>query len=196
MSHWITHTIDCINENSNNLLIIKPHPHESLSELTLTSEHTVKLKDIIRTHMEENVIYLNSEAFKLNELVPYVDIAMLWNGTSCLELAAQGVPVLLDDIWGHCDYPIGFYRVKSIDEYEMILNNPKMLKEPDDLMMKAKVFLEYMSSSDVRIINKYSRTTSLNTKQFQSEIFEEAIEQYIKYGDADLENYFDSIITD
>jgi capsular polysaccharide export protein len=195
MSHWITHTVEIANANPDILLLIKPHPHERLKDLTLTHEKTDTLRNIIMTEMNDNVIYVDSDAFRIAELIDYADLGLLWNGTSSLEFAAQGLETLLGDYWAYCDYPIGFTRVNSLEEYEraLVAPPPHMFENKEGIQEKAIMFLAYMESEDVRVPNRYSRTSSLNFHQFESEIYDDKIGDFLRDGDPALERYFDAL---
>ena len=194
MSDWITHAVRFANENSDRILmIIKPHPHENRQDLTMTSEKMDNLRSIIKTDMG-NVIYLDNDMFTNFELVPHIDLGMVWNGTSAIEFAAQGKKVLIADDWGHKDYPIGFVYPDTIEEYESYMTDPEMIREPEDIQDRAIAFLEYIGSDDVRVKNKYSQTTLMNFNQYQTMIDEAAVDEFVKNGDAHLKQYFDSIL--
>ena len=49
------------------------------------------------------------------------------------------------------------------------------------------------TSSDVNIPNKYTQTTSTNFNVFESEIYYDAIDDYINNGDEALDSYFNMI---
>ncbi|MDL2211437.1 hypothetical protein LJB88_01005, partial [Erysipelotrichaceae bacterium OttesenSCG-928-M19] len=194
MSDWITHTVETVNKNKEILLLIKPHPHEQRKDITMTSEPTITLKDIIKTNMEENVIYLDNSMFKNQELLDYVDLGIMWNGTSSLELAAQNIKTVICDKWGQLDYPIGFIKTNTKDEYESLLNNPDSFEMDKELQDKAIVFLNYMASSDVCFTNPYTTTSTLNYFQFtNSKIYGEEIDKLIKNGNSDLYKLLDVV---
>ena len=193
MSHWATHTVDIINDNPDILLLIKPHPLESDKSITMTEESIATFRDIIASDFRDNIIYLNDHLFRNVDLAPYIDLALVWNGTSALEFAALGVKVIMGDTFGYYDYPIGFSKPESIDEYTEILNNVDCFKNNDDLTKRAIMFLAYMGSNDINITNKYTQVTTSNYNVFKTKIIEEAIENYIANGDKELERLFDRI---
>ena len=195
MREWITHAVDFANRNSDKvLLLIKPHPHEGRKDLIFTSEKIDDLSSLIDVDMGENVIYLDKDMFTNSELAPYMDLGLVWNGTSSLEFAAQGKKVLLADVWGHYDYPIGFVFPKTIEEYERYMLDPSLMKEREDIGDRAITFLEYMGSDDVRIQNLYSKTTLMNIHQFESSINAEAIDEFVRKGNEHLKEKFNELI--
>ena len=195
MSEWITHAVDFTNKHSDDiLLLIKPHPHERRQDLTMTSEETDCLRSIIKTEMGNSVIYLDNDMFTNFELIEYIDMCLVWNGTSAIEFASHGKKVLIGDEWGHYDYPIGFIWPKTIEEYESYILNPEEIVERDDISDRAIMFLEYMSSEDVRIKNPFSSSTLMNFNQYDTALNEISVDSYIEEGDSQLKTYFDSIL--
>ena len=188
MSEWITHAVSFAKQNPEKiLLLIKPHPHENRSDLTLTSEKIDNLRSLIKCELGKNTIYLDNDMFKISELIPYMDLGMVWNGTSSLEFAAQGIKTLIADVWGHYDYPIGFVYPDSIEEYERFMLDPTKMVEPSDLADRAITFLEYMGSDSVRVPNFYTSTTAMNFHQRDSAINMEAVNNLVDHGDPVLE---------
>lgn len=196
MSDWLTHTVEVAQNNPNILLIIKPHPHEQRKDLTMTDEPIVSLKDLIKTDMNyDNIIYLKPETFKNEELLPYVDLGIVWNGTSSLEFLSQNIKTLAMDQWALFDYPIGLCNLENRKKYEEVLVNPDKLELPNDISDKAIAFLHYMGSEDVRVPNKYTQTSTLNYHQFtNSKIFSDKIDDLIKNGDHYMEDLVKKIV--
>ncbi len=195
MREWITHAVDFANRNSDSvLLLIKPHPHENRVDLTLTSEKIDDLRSLIDVEMGDSVIYLDNDMFTNSELTPYMDIGLVWNGTSSLEFTAQGKKVLVADVWGHYDYPIGFVFPKTIEEYESYMLDPSLIQEREDISDRAITFLEYMGSDDVRIRNLYSQTTLMNFHQFESSVDSEAVDEFVRNGNEHLREKFSELL--
>jgi capsular polysaccharide export protein len=195
MSEWITHAVEFAGRHQDSvLLLVKPHPHENREDLTLTSEKIDNLRSLIRCDLNDATIYLDNDMFTNSELVPYMDVGLVWNGTSSLEFAAQGKKVLVADVWGHFDYPIGFVYPKTLAEYESYLLDPSLIEEPEDISDRAITFLEYMGSDDVRVVNAYSQTTLMNFNQFESTIDAEAVDRFVAQGDKALCCRFDELI--
>ena len=195
MSDWITHTVRVFNDKSDHLLVIKPHPYEHRFDLTLTSDE-VSLRSIIMENMNtDNIIYLDSRAFNIHELIGYVDCGLLWNGTSLLEFTAQKLPTLLCDDCAYFDFPIGVPRISAIEEYENYLINGDVPEVTDELADKATMFLKYFSSDSVRMYNPYTSSSLLNTNQLTYlSVNEEAVDRYIVNGDKVLEKFVKSLM--
>lgn len=195
MSEWITHAVEFAKTHEKRiLLLIKPHPHENRQDLTLTSEKIDDLRSIIKCELGSNTIYLDNDMFTNQELIKFMDIGMVWNGTSALEFAAQGKKVLVADVWGHYDYPIGFVYPKTMEEYESYLLDPSLMQDPKEINDRAIAFLEYIGSEHVRIPNRYSQTTLMNFNQYESTINAAAVDDYVENGDMKLAKHFESIL--
>ncbi|MGN6125434.1 MAG: hypothetical protein ACTHON_02625 [Humibacter sp.] len=194
MSDWITDTVRYASTRDDVLLLIKPHPHESLKSLTMTSDAVPTLRDLITTPLGENVIYLPHSMFTIADLEEQIDLGILWNGTSAVELAAWGVPVLLCDEWGHYDYPIGFTRPGSRDDYHRMMSTPALVNAGGTLRDRAICFLHYMGSDAVGIRNPYTRTSTLNYDQFTASVIElDRLRDFVEHGDPELEALFERI---
>ncbi|MFC4243506.1 hypothetical protein ACFOYW_08975 [Gryllotalpicola reticulitermitis] len=194
MSDWITDTVRYVNSRDDVLLLIKPHPHESLKSLTMTSDVVPTLRDLITTQLGTNVVYLPHNMFSIADLEEQIDLGILWNGTSAVELAAWGVPVLVCDVWGHYDYPIGFTRPASRDEYHRMLTDPTLVNAGDTMRDRAICFLHYMGSDAVGVRNPYTRTSTLNYDQFSaSTILFDKVRDFARTDDPELAALFDRI---
>lgn len=195
LSHWATHTVNTIKNNKDILLIIKPHPHETKKEITMTDEAIDSFKDIIKTSLSDNILYIEGHLFRNVDLAKYMDVCITWNSTSSLELAALGKKVVMGDEWGYLDYPIGFIRFNDINEYERFLNYPDEYEQSKDLQDKAVMFLSYIGSNDINMSNPYTETTTSNYHIFErSKINLGEIDKYINDGDARLERMFDEVM--
>lgn len=193
MSDWVTHIVNTVKRNNDVLLLIKPHPHESDRSITMTDESIVTLKDTIRTELGENTVYMDNSLFRNIDLAPYIDAAFTWNGTSSLELSALGVKVVMGDEWGYLDYPVGFLKLNSAEEYERFINDPDKFEVSGDVYKKALIFLDFIGSEIVNVKNKYSVVTASNYNVFKTKIDMQAVEEYITNGDEDLERLFDKV---
>jgi capsular polysaccharide export protein len=194
MCHWITHTVETIKGNPNILLLIKPHPHETRKEITMSSEAVGTIADLIKTELGENTILLKGHWFRNIDIMEYIDVELTWGGTSSLEFQSQGITTLMADECAHDDYPIGFLKIKSIGEYENFLNDPASFHVREDLPDRALMFLAFLGSDDVLIKNKYTSTLGNNYGIHQSKINMGAVKEYVRNGDKELEGFFERLI--
>jgi hypothetical protein len=144
--------------------------------------------------MGVNTIYLDPSMFTNKELLKYADITTVWNGTSSLEFAAQGMKTLVMDEWGHKDYPIGFYECKSKLDYKNMLLHPDKLIENPILQDKAIMFLNYMGSNWVCYKNELSTTSTLNFGQFDSKINSDKVDEFLNGKYKDFVPFFDRCV--
>ena len=91
---WVLRTIEMVKEEKNLHLYIKTHPAEQYS--TVKSQKTVK--DIIEENYPngiENVTIIDpARKIRPYSLFPYIDAAVLFQGTLGLELLKAGIPVI------------------------------------------------------------------------------------------------------
>lgn len=192
MQAWIQDTVTTAGQCDDVLLLVKPHPHERLRDLTMTSEPLETFRDLIAGELPANVVYLDNDAFSLWELIDEIDLALLWNGTSSLELGAWGVPTVVCDSWAHKDYPVGFLSANTLDEYHSIIRHGARV--PAGVQEACILFLNYMASPDVAVPNHLTSTTTLNYNQFTaSRINEDAVSDFRLNGDASIAALFDRL---
>ncbi|UFI05712.1 hypothetical protein [Roseibium aggregatum] len=125
MKDWLNHTIAVLKE-SNNLLLIKPHPHEL--NYKISSKSRQSFLGLIEDEISDNVILLGHHEFNLQDLNPIVDCFLLWNGSSIAELGAAGSNVIASDYWAGENYPIQLTVPSDRRDYERLLLNLRDLK--------------------------------------------------------------------
>jgi len=105
---WITSTIKSASKNKNVLWLIKPHPmDEWYGGLTL--------KDILKEKLPSNIILLPNE-YPGKEMIENADALVTYHGTSALEYASLGKPVMVADRGWYHDF--GFTKFpKSKEDY-------------------------------------------------------------------------------
>ena len=90
---WVFYTIDLLKNNSNYHLYIKPHPAEFKS-----SESIIGIEEIIRKKYKNSISNLSfikaDYKIKPHDLKPFIDLALVFNGTLNIEFMLQKVPVL------------------------------------------------------------------------------------------------------
>ncbi|OAM81232.1 hypothetical protein [Devosia elaeis] len=181
MIDWINHSINIAAKHPNDiLLLIKPHPHELRPEIAL--ELTEQLRDVCPPNLPENVVFLGHRDFNIGDLAPMLDTAVLWNGTSSLELTGLGVPVVMAAHFGRHDYPLDLIYPSSRTDYETLLTEP--LPAPnEDLRWRAMALLHYMGTKDVAIPNEYSLRPITNDRVGIPSWAEEKMSAYVANGD-------------
>lgn len=158
---WINHLIEAVT-GTDNLLLIKPHPHELRQEIVVQGVQL--LRELVVPHLPQNVIFLQHDAFNTHELAELIDAAFLWNGTAVLEFSILGVPVVPASVWADRDYPVGLEVLRSRKEYEDVLSGKRALVSSAGVQRRAATFLRLMRSDHVAIPYRYLRRAATNLK--------------------------------
>lgn len=156
---WINHLIEAISD-TDNLLLIKPHPHELRKEIVV--EGVQPLRELVVTNLPRNVLFLDHDSFNTHELADFIDAAFVWNGTAALEFSVLGIPVFPASVWASRDYPVGLQILHSREEYEEVLQGKRILGLSADVKRRAAAFLRLMRSDQVAIPYRYLRRAATN----------------------------------
>ncbi|MFK7968378.1 MAG: hypothetical protein AB8B68_04435 [Rickettsiaceae bacterium] len=179
MYDWINHTIECA-RGSNSLVLVKPHPHEKKPEISRYL--TEYLVDLIDVEVPQNVILLDNNWFSNYQLTEIVDLAVLWNGTSCLELGAKNIPVVMCAYFGQFDYPVDFYYPKNKKDYFNIIQGKKVIKPIMGNDSKCKLLLKYLKE-ELSVEYRYVPRAATNDPVGTPYWIEEDLKKY--YNDSD-----------
>ncbi|WP_353646356.1 hypothetical protein [Mesorhizobium sp. WSM2239] len=147
-------------EESNSLLIIKPHPHELRSEIVQGGSQ--KLRDLLPESLPNNVIFLGHSSFNSSELADYVDACFLWNGTAYAEYQVLGCPAFAESEWAEKDYPIDAPLLRKLDDYKSLFNGTFPLAIPANTVGRATAYMQFMKSEFVTIPFGYVRRAATN----------------------------------
>jgi len=159
LEDWISHTIDAA-KNSSALFLIKPHPHEEMKDISgVPNERFI---DLLPDQLPENVLLLGGDWVNTRDLIPYLDLGVVWAGTVELDLGINGVPVLACSDWGQNDYPIGFSAPKNKDDYEKLLCHPKAVAKPVNCEERCVDLLRYMASDEILVPYHFYRRSTTN----------------------------------
>jgi len=116
---WISYTIELFKERPNLQLIIKIHPSE-----VAVMESTQTVLDYINNNfssLPENIKVIPPVTdISPYSLFPFTDVGLVFNGTIGLEMALQGIPVIVvgDTHYGEKGFT---YDLPSINKYKRIL---------------------------------------------------------------------------
>jgi capsular polysaccharide export protein len=157
---WLNHTIDVCSRDPDILLLIKPHPHEERPEIAL--DLSERLVDVIPDQLPGNVMVLGYKDFNVHEVANYLDLAILWNGTSSLELTALGIPVVMCAHFGRLDYPIDLIYPEDRKQYQDFILSKNYPIPNEELRLRALALIHYMGSSEVALPNVYSLRAATN----------------------------------
>jgi capsular polysaccharide export protein len=185
MADWLNHTIQVCGGKDDILLLVKPHPHELRPEIAL--DLVEGLHDLVEVKVPENVKILGHKDINVHALAPYLDLAILYNGSSALELTAMGVPVMMTSHFGKHDYPIDLLYPQSRHNYEHFLLSEAFPAPEQDLRKKAAYLICYLGSDEISIVNQYAIRQITNDKIGVPRWRETEIRNFIEKGDARME---------
>ncbi|EDM73235.1 hypothetical protein RAZWK3B_03405 [Roseobacter sp. AzwK-3b] len=145
MKDWINHSVRAV-EGSDTLLLIKPHPHELNNEIATFL--TECFRDLIDAPMSENALFLGHRWFDMHDMRERMDLGLVYNGTTAIELGLMGIPAVLCGDFAPVDYPIGHVVPKDRADYEAYLRFEKPAVVALDIRERAAVWLDYMANED------------------------------------------------
>ncbi len=184
MADWITHTVESVRNRDDILLLIKPHPHELKPEIALDLVDT--FSDLIATDLPNNVRLLEHREINVHALAPYLDLAILWNGSSSLELTALGVPVMMCSFFGRHDYPVDLLYPETREQYAKFLGSKKYTTPDAELRKKAAFLISYLGTDEVSIKNNYSIRQLTNDKVGIPRWREANVKELLRNGDPSM----------
>lgn len=185
MADWINHTIKVVNSLDDVVLLLKPHPHELRPEIAL--DLVDRFEDLIDVEKELNIRMLGHREINVHALAPYLDLALLWNGSSSLELTVLGVPVMMCSYFGKYDYPVDLYYPESRDEYEKNLLEMEFEEPNSEIRERAAFLMCYMGTDEISIPNQYSLRAVTNDKVGVPRWNAELVEKFLKFEDPAME---------
>ncbi len=180
---WLNHTIESV-RGSNTLLLIKPHPHEMRNEIaTFLTEY---MTDLIEVELPDNVIIAGQDWFDIAELDGLIDLGLLYNGTTAVELGLMNIPAVLCSDFAATDYPIGHVVPKSRRQYRQLVRFETKARAADDLPQRAAAWIHYMSGDMVTIPYRYHARPLTNKVTTPPRWFDEDITAYLRRGDSNV----------
>lgn len=158
MTEWLNDTIDAVRDHDDVLLLIKPHPYETLEAFARPTE---RFADLIDVPLPDNCIVLGHRWFNLAALLSHVDLVTIWHGTATLETLAQGVPILVCAEWGAKDHPIETtVPVDRADYHDLLLRRPLPVVTAE-LRSRARGLIAHLVSDEVIVPYPYGRLYGL-----------------------------------
>lgn len=184
MADWITHTVKVCSECEDVVLLVKPHPHELKPEIAL--DLVEGFNDLIKTTPGKNVVILGPRDINGHALAPYLDLALLYNGSSGLELTAQGVPVMMASYFGRLDYPVELLYPENREQYAEFIRNLNYAAPSDETRKKAAFLMCYMGTSEIAIPNDYSIRPVTNDRTGPIKWKKDKVERFLREGDENM----------
>ena len=181
MSDWINHTVKICSKNQDIVLLVKPHPHEVRPEIAL--DLVYGFNELITEDIGDNVFLLEPKDINSHTLAPYIDLAILYNGSSSLELASQGIPVLMTSYFGRYDYPIELLYPETRESYERFIKSTNYPIPTLAVRKKAAFLMCYMGTEEISILNQYSARQLTNDKMGIPKWRKDKIKELLANGD-------------
>lgn len=191
MREWFDHTVEIARANPHLHLVIKPHPHEVREEIALYA--TEVLQDWLPADMPSNVHFLGHNEFNLFELAEVLDLALLWNGTSALELGVLGVPTIVGAYYGHINFPAGHILPVSRAHYEQLIAAPDTPIPSAEVRLRAAALINYLRHPDHSIPYRYTHRGFTNRSIRNLRWFEQDLRAYRANGDPNVTKIADRI---
>ncbi len=181
MKDWLNHTIECV-KNSNTLLLIKPHPHELKEQIAcFLNQYFFDL--IEEKQLPDNVILCGHRWFDIASLKNFVDLGLIYNGTTSVELGVLGIPSILCSHFAPIDYPVGHVTPRDREDYRRYVRFEQSADVCDDLKQKAACWLYYMGTDRVTLDYRYHARMITNEVIYPSWWFKEDVKRYFLQGD-------------
>jgi hypothetical protein len=191
MRDWFDHTLAIARQNDHLHLVVKPHPHEIRDEIALYPSEF--LKDWLPADVPANVHFLGHDELNLFELAEVLDLALLWNGTSGLELGVLGVPTIIGAHYGAIDYPVGHILPRSRADYEGLVVSREKLAVPPDVKLRSAALINYFRHPDLSIPYRYTWRTLTNRSVRRLHWIQEDLDAFYAAGDANVKTIADRI---
>ncbi|MBE1295625.1 hypothetical protein [Phycobacter azelaicus] len=145
MRDWINHCIRAV-QGSDTLLLIKPHPHELNNQIaTFPTEY---FRDLIDEPLGDNAVFLGHRWFDMDDMRSRMDVGVIYNGTTTIELGLMGIPAILAGHYSPIDYPIGQVTFDDAAEFEALLRFEKPAVSAPDVQERAAMWLDYMANEN------------------------------------------------
>lgn len=192
MEDYINHTVEAAAKAPQTLLLIKPHPHELRYEIARNPRQF--FTDLIKRPIPDNVVLLGHRWFNMRDIIPMIDLGVLWNGTASVELAASGVPVVMCDDWGPRDYPVGFQAPRDRKHFEEIIRNPTIVPNAPELRRRSIALLKYLSTTDVMRPYQYVERGLVNVDVGPPVWRPDDVNAYLEDGDPFVEALADDFL--
>lgn len=181
MADWINHTVEICGKSEGIVLLVKPHPHELRPEIAL--DLVESFHDLITVPVRDNVLLLGHKDINGHALAPYLDLALLYNGSSGPELTAQGIPVVMTSYFGRHDYPVEMNYPESRQQYESFVCSGRYPTPSDEIRKRAAFLICYLGTEEISILNRYAKRQLTNDKIGVPTWRMDLVEKFLREGD-------------
>lgn len=188
---WLNHSIACV-KDSRTILLIKPHPHELRAEIATFL--TEKLEDLIEQPLSENVRIIPADWFDVDDIAEIVDLGVIYNGTTAIELGRASVPAVLCSDFAPIDCPVGHAVPRDREHFRKMLRFEEVPQVASDMAQRAAAWITYMSSERLAVGYRYHYRPLTNKLTSPPHWFGEDIEQYLELGDSRVSQLADRVL--
>lgn len=190
MKDWLLHSIEAV-QGSNTLLLIKPHPHENKNQVGAFL--TEKFEDLAPSPLPENVVILGNNWFDMADMKSMIDLGLVYNGTTAVELGLMEIPTILSSYFAPIDYPIGQTVPKDRAQYARMLRFEETVGNAADIPQRAALWLHYVSGNFSIRDYRYHARPITNIKIHPPYWFKEDMERFLLSGDPHVAFFADQI---
>jgi hypothetical protein len=188
MKDWLNHTIQTLEGRDDIRLIIKPHPQELSNAVALYPAE--RLRNLIETS-SDHVDILEPDFMPLNCLTPYVDLGLIWSGTSIADLATEGIPTAALSSIASRIIPFVSFQPESRSAYANLLHtfDPAQV-DREHLRRQGQSYNRYLKSDLVSKPFCYTKRPLTNVNIWPNEFTAQDFENYIRDGDPVVSDLF------
>lgn len=180
MKDWVNHCLESV-EGTNTLLLMKPHPHEVNNKIaTFPNEF---FGDLLDREPGDNAMLLGHRWFDIADMAQWVDLGLIYNGTTCVELGLWGIPCVLAGNFAPVDYPVGHAVPRDRDHFARLVRGEEAPEIAEDCADRCAVWLDYMAAEDFTLPYRYHVRPVTNTVLYPPWWFVEDLERFREQGD-------------
>lgn len=189
--HWLHDSIDAV-RGSDTLLLIKPHPHELNEEIATYLNQT--FFDLLPDDLPPNAIKLGHRWFNIEAVAEFMDIGLIYNGTTAIELALLNTPCIQANHFGPIDYPVLHPVPTSAEQYKQMLRFETPVPPHPDMRKRAALWLDYMSNGRFALDYRYHARPVTNKVVYPPWWVQEDLKTYLSKGDPQIEQLADRVL--
>ncbi len=140
------------------------------------------------------MILLGHKDINGHALAPYLDLAILYNGSTGLELTAQNISVIMTSHFGRHDYPIDLNYPNSRAQYEDFLLSLTYPLPSGETIKKSAFLMCFLGTDEISILNQYSIRQITNDKIGVPKWRMANINNFLEHGDPKMRLIADRIV--
>ena len=165
-------------------MLVKPHPNEINKTYAQPTEF---FADLIKVPCPENVILLEHRWFNIRDLLPLLDLGILWSGSTALELGASGIPIVVCSDWGRLDYPVDFLSPKDRSDYKRFFAEAGSFKVSEEHRRQCALLIHFLSTEEIMIPFPYARLPVRHRERGPKEWRMDEVERFFSDGDRHID---------